>query len=279
MLLPNIELLRSIFPSMPIVNYDLVYLPTLDSWSRALLKGEKTGLSDEDLKIFKKGAFGMERYDWYLMVSVGTYIPLPPGPNPYTLIGLDIDDGSLFPEQEGKFQALLDFEQTRLGYPKHREIQLEALRLSGVDYVKLEGTYSLEEIRRIYRKSGILLLAHAESFGLPICEVQACGCSVFMADVHWVAAHWLGTDYHRKREPRLTENFVIYENDPHKLADRITLAAKSFDPAAVRATFLREQGILYHGDRAALAGFLAKVETGEIHSRLHEQHYGVGRPA
>jgi hypothetical protein len=77
-LFPNIELLRERLPQIPIVNYDLHYLPTLDSWSRALLKDEKTELAPENLRVFRKGKFGLERYDWYLMASVGTYIPLPP---------------------------------------------------------------------------------------------------------------------------------------------------------------------------------------------------------
>jgi hypothetical protein len=55
-LFPNIELLRQRLPDVPIVNYDLHYLPTLDSWSRALLKGEKTKLAPKHLRVFRGGA-------------------------------------------------------------------------------------------------------------------------------------------------------------------------------------------------------------------------------
>lgn len=276
-LMPNVELLRRHMPDVPIVNYDLVYTPSLDSWSRLILKDEKTGLSAEDLRVFAKGKFGMERYDWYLIVSVGGYIPLPPGPQPYSLIGLDLDDGRLYPGNQDEFRVLVDFEQDRGKYPEFREVQLEALRLSGVKYEKLVGSYTRDEIRAIYRRSSVLMLAHAESFGLPICEVQACGSLVFAADPHWVTAHWLGNEYHTRRQPRLSSNFVIYENEPEALATQLRRAAETFSSEAVRETFLREQPQLFRGDRAELARFLEKVSRREIHSKLHQAHGSIGR--
>ena len=38
---PGIESLRKHWPNVPIVNYDVHFLPTLDSWARFLLRGEK----------------------------------------------------------------------------------------------------------------------------------------------------------------------------------------------------------------------------------------------
>src|SRR5690349_13899495 len=98
-LYPNIEVLRELLPDVPIVNYDLHYLPTLYSWSKAILRDEETKLTREHLEVLRKGKFGLERYDWYLMASVATEIPLPAGRHPVSLIGLNLDDGSLFPEQ------------------------------------------------------------------------------------------------------------------------------------------------------------------------------------
>jgi hypothetical protein len=65
---PNIEELRRILPDTPIVNYDLHYLPMLYSWAKLILRDEHTKLGPEHLQFFKKGKFGLERYDWYLMV-------------------------------------------------------------------------------------------------------------------------------------------------------------------------------------------------------------------
>ena len=276
-LMPNVELLRARFPQVPIVNYDLHYLPTLDSWARYLLKGERTELTAADLRVFDKGQFGLERYDWYLMASVGNAVPLPPGPHPYSLIGLDIDDGTLYPDQRRQFRALIDFEQKRWQYPEFRKVQLEALDMAGVEYEALQGSYSIEEIRAIYRRTSIYFLASCEAFGFPICELQACGSFVFTPDMYWSASHWLGDNYYEKREPRLSPNFVLYENDARQLANRIKGAMESADPADVRATFERTQPWLMHGDRGCLRTFLEKVASKEINSRLHMQHATVGR--
>lgn len=276
--LPNVEELRRRLPDIPIVNYDLVYLPTLDSWSRVILKGEQTKLTPEAVSILRGGKFGMERYDWYLLASAGTYIPLPPGPHPYSLIGLNIDDERLFPEQKGEFSVLVDFEQTRGKYPEYRKIQLEALEMSGLKYEILNGRYTRDEMLAVFRRSAVLMLAHAESFGLPICEAQACGCLIFTPDLHWNTAHWLGKDYYVKREPKCSPNFVVYENDAKHLAERLKSAAANFNPARVRETFISTQPELFRGDRAELMNFLEKLSSGKIHSRLHPEHRPIGRP-
>lgn len=276
---PNVELLRSRLPGIPIVNYDLVYLPVLDSWSRYVLKGERTQLSDEAVKVFDKGKFGLERYDWYLIGSVGSYVPMPPGPQPYSLIGIDIDDGTLYPDQQGHFRALVDFEQNRGHYPKFRKVQLEALRIAGVEYEILQGSYIREEIRAIYRRTSLFFLSMAESFGLPISELQACGSLIFAADPHWVCAHWLDKDPDTPPKEKVSPNISIYENDPVTLAARIVAAADAANPARVRETFLQYQPQLFRGDRPVLEDFLSRIKRGAIHSRLHLEHSHIGRVA
>ncbi len=274
---PNIEVLRERLPNVPIVNYDLHYLPTLDSWARLLLRGERTKLASEDLAIFRHGGFGLERYDWYLLAGAATELALPAGPQPFSLIGLDLDDGTLFPEQNGEFRALVDFEQNRGDYPKYRAAQLEALRIAGVESTVLEGTYTRDEIRSIYRGSSIYFLASAESFGLPICELQGCGAKIFLPNAYWAASHWLGEDLYSERRPELSPNFEIYENDAELLAECIDEVRKSFDPSAVRETLMKSQPHLFKGDRDALKAFLENIANGHIHSRLHSQHFSIGR--
>ena len=276
-LFPNIEVLRQLMPDTPIVNYDLHYLPMLYSWAKLILRDEETKLAPEHLAFFKKGKFGLERYDWYLMVSVGSHTVLPPGEHPYSLIGMNLDDGSLYPQQNGEFMALLDFDVTELHYPAMRKLQLEAVKKSGVKHQKLEGRYPRSEIRAIYRKAGAFLMSRSEAFGLPVSEVQACGSLVFLPDPHWAAAHWLGDNFYIKREPSLTSNFVVYENDVDALAASLQSASENFDPLRARETFIREQPQLYYGDGAELSKFLERVQNGEIHSRLHSQHFPIGR--
>jgi hypothetical protein len=273
---PNIEALRERLPGVPIVNYDMQFLPTLNSWARFLLRGEKTALAPGAARIFDKGSFGLDRYDWYLMVSVDRELRLPPGPLPYSRIGLDLDDGSLYPAQQGKFSVLVDFVREVPKWLAYRKVQLEALRLAGVDYVVLEGRYSMDEIRAIYRRTSMYFLAFTESFGLPVCELQACGSKVYMPDPYWASSHWISEKVYGPREPMYSSNFVVYENDPERLAECIREEARTFDPAKVRDTFERVQPELLHGDRAALLEFLERVDDGTIHSRLHKSHAGVG---
>ena len=278
-LFPNIEVLRKLLPNTPIVNYDLHYLPMMYSWSKLILRNEETKLAPEHLQLFRKGKFGLERYDWYLMVSVGSHTVLPPGDHPYSLIGMNLDDDSLYPGQNGEFMALLDFDVSEFHYPEARKVQLDGVKRSGVKYQKLEGRYPRAEIRAIYRKAGAFLMSRSEAFGLPISEVQACGSLVFLPDPHWAAAHWLGDNFYIKREPSLNSNFVVYENDADALATRLRSAAEKFNPAQVRETFIREQPQLYYGDGDVLRLFLDRVANGEIHSRLHSEHYPIGRAA
>jgi hypothetical protein len=119
------------------------------------------------------GIGGLNRYDWYLVVSVLSECPIPQGPQPYSLVGLNLNDGTLNPQPKGEFRALIDFAQP--GHENERSIQIAACERTRTPYTVLEGSYSLEEIREIYRQSSIYFVAHRESFGIPICEVQACG--------------------------------------------------------------------------------------------------------
>jgi hypothetical protein len=208
-LYPNIEVLRKLMPGTPIVNYDLHYLPMLYSWAKLILRDEETQLAPEHLEFFRKGKFGLERYDWYLMVSVGSHTVLPPGKHPYSLIGMNLDDGSLYPEQNGEFMALLDFDVSEFHYPEARKLQLEAVKKSGVKYERLQGRYSRADIRAIYRRAGAFLMSRSEAFGLPVSEVQACGSLVFHTEQHLAAAHGQGEQLKINREPSLKSNFVV----------------------------------------------------------------------
>lgn len=274
--LGNLELLRKRLPEIPIVNYDLVYLPTVQRWGQAMLKGDLSDISREECDLLRPKPFGMDRYDWYLVASPVSEIPMHGGIRPYAHIGLDIDDGSLYPEQS-EFHVLVDFEQRRKDYPLYRKVQIDALERSGVSYEVLSGRYTRSEIRAKYRKASALLLSHRESFGLPICEIQASGGQVFTPRSEWAGAHWLKPDDGAAGPGEHSSNFVVYRNTVEDLVGEIKAARDSFDPAARLRTFRESHPQLYRGDRAALADFLGKVKSGRIHSRLHDEHAPVGR--
>ena len=275
--LQNIEALRDLLPNCPIVNYDLVYLPTVAKWSGAMLRGESTGLSDAEVRTMQRGTFGMDRYDWYLVVSPLSEIPMPDAPQPCSVIGVNLDDGKLFPEQGGEFRVLVDFEQTRSDYLSYRKVQLEALEESGVPYEILNRPLTRDEIRAVYRRTGAFLMAHRESFGLPICELQACGSLIFTPRAEWAGAHWIKKDLRRAGPGQHSRNFVVYENTVSALAEQLKRARDNFDPEHVRKEFLSTQPQLYHGDSSVLQLFLSMVDDGHIDSHAHQLHSEIGK--
>ncbi len=275
--LRNVEALRRRLPQLPIVNYDLIYLPTVEKWSDAMLRNDLSDISADELKLIEPKPFGMERYDWYLVGSPASELPMPAGPQPFSHVGVNIDDGSLFPGQGGEFKVLLDFEQTRKNYLSYREVQLDALKRAGVAYEVLEGRFTRSEIRAKYRSAGALMLAHRESFGLPICEVQACGGQIFTPRAEWAGAHWIKDSPTDEGPGEHSSNFVVYENNVDSLVGELVAARDTFDPQKRLATFREEQPHLLHGDADELSDFLDRLETGRIHSRLHREHAEVGR--
>lgn len=259
--LSGIERIRAMKPQMPIVQYNYSYLPVAG----------KGGLFQE---YFVEGlgskAFGMERYDHYLMVTDSSPQPLPPAPQPLHLIGLDFDDGSLYPAQEG-FRVLLDF--PREGKEAEREIVLGALRRTNTPYVALEGSYTIAEIRKVYRGTAAYFVSFLESFGFPICELQACGSLIFSPYHSWLYAHSIKEDPHQPGLGRYTDNFVVYGNDQKTVEDSLMLARQTWDPKVVRDRFLREQGSLFRGDALSLEHFVSQLREGRISGSSHQEHH------
>ena len=237
------EVVRDALAGRPLLLYDLVYLPTRGGWTEALQKG------DSSLGIPEGGHWGIDRYDWHLCVSVVSEFALPKEPQPCNIIGLDIDDGTLFPEQD-EFRALIDFERPE--FAVERRIQIEALERAEIPYTELKGSYTIAEIRAIYRKSAVYFIAFRESFGLPICEVQTCGGLIATPYSNWVPSHWLKEDLHIPGPGRLGANFLIYDNDVNKLTEMLLKAIAEWNAQIVRQSFFKEYPHYFSGDIEAL---------------------------
>jgi hypothetical protein len=257
--------LRQLLPNTPIVLYDLVYLPTRGMWTKYLKEGSP------EHGIPEGGHFGLERYDYYLCVSVVSEYPLPPKRNPYALIGVNLNDGSLYADQANEFVALLDFE--RSNHSEERRIQVEALKETNTKYIKLTGSYSLKKIREIYRKTSIYFLAHRESFGLPICELQACGSYIFTPYSHWCPSHWIKEDLSISGEGALSSNFVVYNNNKEMLIQEISRIKADFNSNKVRETFKFHHSQFIEGDTIELQKFIDSILSGKIHSKSHEGYF------
>src|SRR5688572_13322993 len=152
------EFVRALLSPIPIVLYDVFYLPTRGMWPHWLREGyPRAGIPDG-------GHWGLERYDWYLCASVVSELGLSATHHPVSLIGLHLDDGTLWPEQKNTFVALLDFEHPPDMHD--RAVQITALEETDTPYVVLNGYYPTDQIRQIYRQTSIYFVAMRESFGL-----------------------------------------------------------------------------------------------------------------
>ena len=246
------DALRLIFPDKPIILYDLVYLPTVGRWGPWIDPAGSDSIC------------GLDRYDWYLCVSAQNRLPMPPGRQPCSEIGIDLNDGTLFPDQHGSFRALVDFE--REAYPGERQIQLEALKETGTEYTVLNGRYSISNIRAIYRTCSIYFLAHMESFGVPICELQACGSLIFTPYAEWCDAHKLPGTH------GLSPNFIVYGNDKEKLIQAIEERKANMDPANVAERFRQVHGHFMTGNLDALQDTLDQIGRGRITGQSHRNY-------
>jgi hypothetical protein len=256
--------LRQLLPNQPIVLYDLVYLPTRGSWARWLREGNPS------LGIPSGGHFGLERYDWYLCASVVSEYPLVGADHPISNIGLDLDDGSLYVSENNNFMALLDF--ARGSHMDKRRVQKAALHKSGIKWIELTGQYSISAIRAIYRKCNVYFVAHRESFGLPICETQACGSYVFTPYADWCPSHWTKSDLSIAGAGALSRNFVVYDNDSRRLSDELSALRACYNPFTVRERFLQTQSQFYFGNLSELGRFIDLLDRDEIHPQLHLDH-------
>lgn len=251
------ELIRSQLPATPIILYDLVFLVDQPWWIA---------------RLHAAGNFRVDRYDWYLTASprvkCGTFPAAP-----CTHVGLHLDDGSLYPNQGRRFVALLDFR--RAAHARERELQVETLQATTTPFVELRGTYSIRAIRAIYRQSAIYFVAHAESFGLPIVELQACGATVLTPYADWCRAHQLVKNDMGTVSGKLSGNFVVYDNVQDLLRRKIQQLKDEFDPYAVRQRLVCEQPSLYYGSEDGVRDLLDGLQSGQIHSRLHEKHSSI----
>jgi hypothetical protein len=262
--LTRIEEIRQKLPNIPIVLYDVNYLGTCGEWIGFLKHGN-------DYHGFIKGSghYGLERYDWQLVTSASTDFPLPKGFQPVTEIGCHLNDGSLYPEQDGRFVALIDFE--RPNHMHERAIQILALEKTNTPYKVLHGRYPIAEIRKIYRQTAIYFISHLEAFGLPIVELQACGSLVFTPYARWAWGHYHKPDLTQAGSGPLSPNFVVYNNDLDTLCQKIEEAKANFNPQRVLETFKKRDNRFWEGDLSALQTFIDKVKSGEIHSKLHKE--------
>lgn len=272
---PLIELIRKYFPRKVIILYDVLYLPTTTTndgtlWHKRL----KEGILDNRVQTLNN--FGMERFDYYFISSVITEYPLPKIEHPLSIIGINYEQTSLYVEPKKRFIALVDFERNNTN-PEERKIQIQALKDTNTEYIELKEHLSSESIREIYRKCSLYFLAHRESFGLPICELQLCGAYVFTPYKYWVPAHFSKEDLFSKKQGKLSRNFVVYNNNLEVLKKKINLIKKEYNAQKVYDTFLQDYPQFYYGDIKELEKFITLYKKGHVTGQSHENYIHLNK--
>jgi len=103
-----------------------------------------------------------------------------------------------------------------------------------------------------------------ENFGLPIVELQNCGCKVFIPNKYWAAAHYTNKDPHEKGDGDLNNNFVVYNNDPQILKKEILDLKEKFSSKKVIEEFANKNSDFYSGNLLNLKKVLDKIKNNEI---------------
>lgn len=250
-------------PNVPLILYDLVYLPTRGYWPKYIYEGQVS-------MVIPAGQHkGLDRYDYHLCVTEVSEYPVPCGAEWYSPIGVNLDDPGLRVNPEKPLTALIDFERPE--YLFERAIQVQACIDAGIPYKVLHGHYSIEDIRKIYRECSIYFFAHRESFGLPICEVQACGGLIFTPYAHRCPSHYI--ERPRSGIPgQLPRNFVVCDNDKVKLKNELARLSQDFDADHNYINFKCEQGYFLNGNTNELQRFIKLVKDGSINPGSHKRY-------
>lgn len=256
----NDNRLRQDVPRLPIVLYDLVYLPTRGPWARWILE------NNSEMGIPKGQHWGLNRYDYHLVVTEVSEWAVPSGFETFSRIGVNLIDPSLIVEPNDDLVALIDFE--RPDHLNERAVQVQACIEAGIPYKVLHGRYPIADIRKIYRSCKLYFVACRESFGLPICELQACGALVLTPYAHWCPAHYLESPI--RETERLPTNFIVYNNDSQLLVSELMHLKKKFNAQKVLANFKREQPHFYYGNLDELEQFVSFVKDGTVNPNSHK---------
>jgi hypothetical protein len=246
----GIDMLRKKI-KIPIIDYELCFLwSTKPRWYK---------------EVSDQGVFsGFNRYDHYVLISQMSNLPIKEKSHwPITVIGGDFRDKELFPEQKD-FRALIDFDKkTKF---EERKIQIKVLEELNIPYTILSGTYTHSELYKIFRKHSIYFLSMPENFGLPIVELQNCGCKVFIPHKYWAAAHYINKDPQEKGDGDLNSNFVVYDNDPEILKEKIYNLKEKFSSKEIVEEFSNKNLEYYSGNLLNLKKVLDKIKSNEINS-------------
>jgi hypothetical protein len=170
-------------------------------------------------------------FDGYLYVSDVTYWSLPDQiyKSRYK-IGISLMNNLSYdfnPKMDRKFSVVVDFlrEDIDIKYRAVYENQIATLKKLNIPFYLLEGKYSINEIRDLYKKCVIFFTCAHESFCLPVIENQLLGNKIVTPTNLWLQAHMI-KDSRQDGIARLGSNFLVYDFNVEKL-EKILIEEKT----------------------------------------------------
>ncbi len=242
----NISLLKEKLGDIPIVYHGVYFLGNAPTMVEMLAEN---------------GQYSSKIFDWHLSVSEVTEIRQKPTP-PWSTIGMYLKSTGLKPRPKKELFALVDFE--REGHEETRKIQIETLEALDIPYVALSGSFSIEEIRELYKKATFYFIQFAESFGVPIAECLSCGSYIFTPDSSWGMAWRLDENPQIHGPGTLADCFVVYE-DQKDLTKKLENLQANYDleetPKKVFNIFHENYPHYYDGNVTILKDFMDRVAS------------------
>jgi hypothetical protein len=239
----DIEALKKI-TGKPVLFYEVFYLGNAQSQISKLELGRHRLI---------------DRYDWHLSVAPTTEA-MTASRGPWTCIGIDLSYLKLKPQPKRQFTALVDFDHP--GYRVYRENHLRILAELGIEAITLDGNYSIQEIRKLYRRAAVFFLETPEAFGLPIAECLALGTRVYLPEAKW-AMSWRrpsSTDQDAHRDlPSAFATYDSWDDLKRKLANERDTYDSVSTPNEVFQSFISNYPEYYFGNRDALQDVVDRI--------------------
>jgi hypothetical protein len=245
---------------IPIINYEVHFWATMEGRKFIKLLNTKSNWG---------GFSGFDRFDYYLTSSNISEIPAKKNIWPVSIIGSNLTNKYLQPRQK-EFKALIDFK--RKNYLPERKIQIQILKKLNIPFTILSKRYKYSEICKIYSEHSIYFLAHRESFGLPIVELQNCGCYIFTPHKRWAPSHYINKSIYSRGEGNLNNNFIVYNNDPDQLEKKIVEIKSNYLAKKVVKEFIKKNSNLYKGNLNNLSIFIKKLKSKKINYTSHQNY-------
>lgn len=241
----NIERLKKIIKK-PVALYEVYYLGNSITHTEFLRKNNHHSIS---------------RYDWNFSISSISEIRNKPSAYlHWSAIGLNLFASHLKPIPKKEIIAVVDFEQ--LGYSEERQLQLSVLRkFPSIKIISLDRSYTIDEIRNIYKSASLFLVQFPEAFGVSIAECLSFGCMIILKQIDWAMSWRLLNEEDKEYLP---DCFYVYQNQ-YQLEEFLLKFVERFNTDNISQKvfdrFIDHYPSFYYGDANKLKESLIELNN------------------